>query len=298
MANWLTKAAKAVASAFSSKKTNKSEQDCTPPDGVILIGLIDDKYDPISGVQVTLEGPTPGNETTDDQGVATFDPVEPGTYTIGVSLEGSSCPKHTLQPFSEEIVAAAGKIVAREVAAIPIGSLKVEIKNKDTDTNVESEVRLGVKTEGWKTQGLITDKSGTYLLEKLPGGTYELELEIPRKQEDEFHYVEPEPVPDIEISAGETTEQAVLVDPVYWVQFRLLLQASEDTTEKAEGMMVKVKRSEDDKELELPTGEEGLVRFEVEDGIKGTWSVVEITDPDEEKGPLVQTKVETVAETE
>lgn len=292
MANWLSRAAKAIKDTFSGKKTNKSEQGCTPPDGVILVGLIDDKLDPISGVQVTLEGPTPGNGPTDDQGVISFDEVQPGTYTIGVSLEGSSCPKHTLQPFDEEIVAAAGKIVAREVAAIPIGSLKVDLKNKDTDQNVESEVRLGVKTEGWKTQGGISDKSGSYLFEKLPGGTYDLEVEIPRKQEDAFHYVEPQPIPDIEIKPGETTEQAVLVDPVYWVQFRLLLQASEDTTEKVEGMLVKVKRSEDEKELELPTLEEGLVRFEVEDGVKGTWSVVEITDPDEEKGPLVQTKVE------
>jgi len=293
MAGWLSRAAKAVKDKFSGKKTNKSSQGCTPPDGVILVGLIDDKHEPISGVQVTLEGPAPGNEQTDDTGVASFDPVQPGTYTIGVSLEGSSCPKHTLQPFDEEIVATAGKIVAREVAAIPIGSLKVEIKNKDTDQNVESEVRLGIKTEGWKTQGGISDKSGTYQFPELPGGTYELEVEIPRKQEDALHYVEPQPVPGIEIKAGETTEQVVTVDPVYWVQFRLLLQASEDTTEKVEGMLVKVKRSEDKKELELPTDAEGLVRFEVEDGIKGTWSVVEITDPEGNKGPLVQTNVET-----
>jgi hypothetical protein len=293
MASWLSKAVSAVKKTFGGKKTNKSEQGCTPLNGVILVGLIDDKYEPISGVQVTLEGPTPGNEQTDDQGVASFDPVDPGTYTIGVSLEGSSCPKHTLQPFQEQIVATAGKIVAREVAAIPIGSLKVEVKNKDTDTNVESEVQLGIAGDGWQDWRTITDNTGTYLFEQVPGGTYELNVRIPRKPEDATHFVEPQPVPDIEIKPGETTEQAVLVDPVYWVQFRLLLQASADTTETMEGMLVKVKRSEDDKELELPTLEEGLVRFEVEDGIKGTWSVVEITDQDEEKGPLVQTKAET-----
>ncbi|KPJ52078.1 MAG: hypothetical protein AMS16_06895 [Planctomycetes bacterium DG_58] len=298
MANWLSKAVSAIKETFGSKKTNKSEQGCTPPDGVILVGLIDDKYEPISGVQVTLEGPTPGNGKTDDQGVASFDPVDPGTYTIGVSLEGSSCPKHTLQPFEEQILAAAGKIVAREVAAIPIGSLKVEVKNKDTDTNVESEVQLGITGDGWQDWRKITDSTGTYQFEKVPGGTYELKVVIPRKPEDATHFVEPQPIPDIEIKPGETTEQAVLVDPVYWVQFRLLVQASEDTTEKVEGMVVKVKRSEDNKELELKTDKEGLVRFEVEDGVKGTWSVVEITDPDEEKGPLVQTKAEIEADTE
>ena len=57
-------------------------------------------------------------------------------------------------------------------------------------------------------------------------------------------------------------------------------------------MLVKVKRSEGNKELELKTNEEGLVRFQVEDGVKGTWSVVEITGPNEENGPLVQTKAE------
>lgn len=291
MASWLSRAAKSM---FSRKKTNKSSQGCTPTVGIILVGLIDDKRDPISGVQVTLKGPTPGNGKTDDKGVASFDELQPGTYTIGVSLEGSSCPKHTLQPFSEEIIAAAGKIVAREVAAIPIGSLRVELKNKDTDQNVESEVRLGVKTEGWKTQGLITDKSGTYQFPELPGGTYELEVEIPRKQEDAMHYVEAQPIPGIEIKPGETTEQVVMVDPVYWVQFRMLLQAPENTTEKAEGMRVTVKRSGDNKILEpKQTNEQGLVRFKVEDGIKGTWSVVEITDPDGNKGPLVQTKAET-----
>ena len=60
----------------------------------------------------------------------------------------------------------------------------------------------------------------------------------------------------------------------------------------------RAERQRYEKELELPTDKEGLVRFEVEDGVKGTWSVVEISDPDEEKGPLVQTKAEIEAETE
>jgi len=35
MAGWLSRAAKAVKDKFSGKKTNKSSQGCTPPDGVI-----------------------------------------------------------------------------------------------------------------------------------------------------------------------------------------------------------------------------------------------------------------------
>lgn len=109
-----------------------------------------------------------------------------------------------------------------------------------------------------------------------------------KEQQAQLEAVSDEPIPKEKEEVAQPCRPEET--PVYWVQFRLLLQTSEDTTEKLGGMLVKVKRGED--EMEDRTTDEGLVRFEVEGGVEGTWSVVEIAYPDAEKGPLVQTKVE------
>lgn len=81
----------AVAPDYNGKGPMEVIVDCPlkakPKKGTLLIRATDDKDALLSGVKITLDGPTPGEKVTDESGDVSFE-VDVGTYTITAEKEG------------------------------------------------------------------------------------------------------------------------------------------------------------------------------------------------------------------
>lgn len=143
----------------------------------LVRGASPDKGQKIGGVKVKLTGPTPGEKpTTPETGLAVFDPVKPGSYTISFSAEKpeeDGFYKFPEEPVTREVKGRWDSPVRLEVA--PGSILKLKIKGGAEKAPLDG---VKVKLSGPETREETT-KNKEAVFRALTPGEYKVGVEIP-----------------------------------------------------------------------------------------------------------------------
>lgn len=87
---WLKKARNKIKKVFGKKDTGSSKGKCPLAETGLLVAVVRvDNRRGVKGAIVDIQGKTPFNKKTDDDGLALFKPLEPDTYKIEVTLPDS-----------------------------------------------------------------------------------------------------------------------------------------------------------------------------------------------------------------
>jgi hypothetical protein len=156
----------------------------------------------VSGAKVSISGPSPGSDTTSDIGAAVFEGRTPGDYKAKVSLSGTMKTWRLQEVNVADSVAAAGLTLMRAKVQ-PLGDLVIKVVD-DQGRTVKDLLQLNAS--GAFTGGHNTS-SGSHTFEKIPSGTYKVDVAAPfdlfeNAQESKSDVVVPE--------GGKVTVQLVL----------------------------------------------------------------------------------------
>jgi hypothetical protein len=146
-----------------------SVQRCSGHKGALCVVVTrrDRPYVGIPGVAVSVQGPTPGRQATDDSGIAEFAERAPGAYRFNLELSGSYS-KWRIAEHSSTASVAAGQVSIVEAHAYPVGTLIVEIRTQG-DALLRDLVKLSVS--GAATFAAET-RTGTHVFADVACGEY------------------------------------------------------------------------------------------------------------------------------
>jgi hypothetical protein len=200
--------------AFSSKKKNSATQQCPCVKGIIcVVAKRADTKRPLSDVKVSVEGPTPGNGSTNVQGLSQFDERDPGAYSLSVAFSTPKYKNWTLVDYQRDLSVSGGQITIAEVEAYPTGTLVVEIREENgpfiqgsADVNATGASSLTHPAE-----------RGKHTFAKVACGVYDVSARLSSR----YHG---QSVSALKVSVPEsgTGVARMVVSPKTWIEIELL----------------------------------------------------------------------------
>ena len=185
--------------------------------GIIVMVMRRDTEEMIKSVSIALTGPTPGNNSTDSDGMAKFDERDAGVYTINSTLPASltkdfAAPEMLRANLSWEMYYIAYVLVE------PLPRPKIKLLREDDDKAV-SEVGVTLSRDAQKYDLGNTNSSGLAEWDKSKAGLKEGPYDVSFKfKPDDVDKVEVVDLRSIQLKAGE--ENAFTFHVRYcWVEF-------------------------------------------------------------------------------
>lgn len=216
--SWSENAKKSADTNSSNGDVGSSTESCPLAEGSIRVNVLrNDTGEYIKDAAIEISGPTPGNATTSgSQGFATFDPVDPGDYTIKAKLSS----KELEDPEPRKVSLTGGQAGTYVFMVSPPGNLVVKVVEEGKEaTPIEN---ASVSLRGPSEEQLSTDKNGETKFEGIPSGGYTASLAFSGENKKRYE------VPgdrSITVEAGRDTEETIVVRPVeHWVEIELVDQ--------------------------------------------------------------------------
>lgn len=187
-------ALQAIKDRLASKSTKKKDspiQKCADKKkdeqlgSAVVIVSREDKHEGISGVQVVLEGPTPGSADTNDIGFAQFDDRKPGPYTYKAHFPSGKFQPYNIDgkgqyvPIVEGSLAVPGGGVAiDEIKAYPTGDLRVEVVDETGKAVPLVDVK-SLYTDPLSPQSLSEKNQNDHTFKRVKCGSYTVSASVP-----------------------------------------------------------------------------------------------------------------------
>ncbi|MEM7157971.1 MAG: carboxypeptidase regulatory-like domain-containing protein [Myxococcota bacterium] len=137
-----------------------------------------DTDEPLAGAQVTLSAAAPegvdakpeggGSKETDDFGVAVFDDMDDGSYSVGVER-----PSHSGEVVEHEIGPDDPPTVIPIALAAGLGDLLVSVTDQHTGAALKD---IDVRIDGPEAHGKLTAADGSATFSDIPTGSYDVEV--------------------------------------------------------------------------------------------------------------------------
>jgi len=191
-----------------------SVQRCSGHNGALCVVVTrrDRPYVGIPGVAVSVQGPTPGRQSTDDSGIAEFAERAPGAYRFNLELSGNYS-KWRIAEHSAGASVAAGQVSIAEAQAFPTGTLIVEVRTQG-DALLRDPVKLSVS--GASTLVAET-QTGTHVFPDVACGEYLASGALPSR-----YTPSNVTAPKVVVPEGGSATARLLVGERTWVEVELL----------------------------------------------------------------------------
>lgn len=191
-----------------------SVQRCSGQNGAlcVVVSRRDRPSVGIAGVVVSVEGPTPGRQSTDDGGIAEFAERAPGAYRFDLELSG----KHgswRVAEHSADAAVAAGRVSIAQAQAYPTGKLIVEICTREGEP-LRDRVKLSVS--GAAALSAET-QTGTHVFQDVACGEYLASGALPSR-----YGSSTVAAPKVVVPEGGSATARLLVGERTWVEVELL----------------------------------------------------------------------------
>jgi len=173
------------------KKKDSPIQECADKDKEELLGAAvvivsrEDKHEGISGVQVVLEGPTPGQDDTNDIGFAQFDDRKPGSYTYKANFPSGKFQPYNINgkgqyvPVVEgQLAVPGGGVAIAEIKAYPTGDLSVEVV-EDMGKAVPAADVKSISTDSPSPEALSEKNQNNHTFKRVKCGKYTVSASVP-----------------------------------------------------------------------------------------------------------------------
>ena len=129
--NILKKAYEKVKKAFSKSEAGGTKQDCPLKEsGLLVVVLRESDRAPVKNALVLIQGATSATKKTGKDGIAFYKPVDPGSYTINVTLP-SDIARDYVKPDAATQAVAEGSCPIKVIHAEQLAALKVHVYHKD-----------------------------------------------------------------------------------------------------------------------------------------------------------------------
>jgi hypothetical protein len=189
------------------RKPTPAVQGCPLQKAIICICVCREDTDKgVPGLNVALQGPTPGQAVTDENGVSEFQDRTPGAYKYDVSFPPPKFKDWHVVPYGKDVSVAGGQVAIRDVVAYPFGHLVVEIR--DELKNSALIPHLAAIT-GASAVGSLqkNDAKGTHTFPQVKCGKYEVSASVPI----DFYERSTYSAPPVEVAEGKTVTVKLLV---------------------------------------------------------------------------------------
>ena len=175
--DWLKKALKKVKKSFGRKGTGKSKQKCPLAEtGLLVVVVREDNRRVVKEAIVDIQGKTPFNKKTGNDGLALFKPLEPDTYTIRVTLPGHMTDDFE-EPEQEQETVSLGSCPIHVIKVLPLSTLKIRVLRMEGDKEKFLEgVKIHIKGRDERDGQTPEVKDGWVIFEKIKSGDYEISI--------------------------------------------------------------------------------------------------------------------------
>jgi len=210
----------------------------------------------VKGATVKIKGPANKSGTTDDDGVAMFKPVKPGSYDINTTLPNQLANNYS-EPEPETENVSAGWCVVHPIKVYPLSTLKVRVLRMEGDKEKFLEgVKIHIKGRDEQDGQTPKTKDGRVIFDKIESGDYEIDITSMGTYQSAF---EPPQTSGGKVEPGQTKEVQLYVHPNGWVEFQVI-EAHTDAVKKIEAFEVTAKLP-GDQTITRPA-RNGIVRYE------------------------------------
>lgn len=202
---------------ISDLPVEQASQDC-PLDRkgdirVVVRWLHDNK--PVSGVPVTLTGPTPGKGTTDGQGQVTFKKRKPGGYNYAADFSTTQARMPVEVVKRDRVSAVKDKLTTVTAYIEELGAIEIAVKEKDGDTVlglVPQDCVLSV-SGGNKSEKNVNERR----FERVRAGEVTITVEV---KQPEWKLL-PDQDQKATVKPGETVRKEIYAERRPWITVKL-----------------------------------------------------------------------------
>jgi hypothetical protein len=167
----------------------------------------------VAGVDVALQGPSPGQAVTDAAGIAEFYDRTPGAYQYRTELPGQKYRGWEIERQAGDISVAAGQVSIGDVFIAPTGTLVVEIRDDKGSLIGEP---ADVRTKGPASMNLRVER-GTHTFAQVPCGEYEVGASGSTKYRGWS-----DALPKVTVPEGGTVVAKIVVHTCTWIEIQLV----------------------------------------------------------------------------
>ena len=151
-------------------------QVCRPAKGIIciVVNRKDKVNTGVAGVQVSLRGPTPGQQNTDASGIAQFDGRTPGAYEFSVTLPPAKARDWKIDPHATGVGVGPNQVALADVQVFPVGNLQVDVRD-DSGQLIKEAAQL---TASGGAAPAARSSTGSHTFTQLPCGDYTVSCQV------------------------------------------------------------------------------------------------------------------------
>lgn len=169
---------------------------------------------PVSGVPVTLTGPSPGQGATDGQGQVTFKKRTPGGYSYDADFSGAQAKMPVAVAQSDSASVKGDKLVTIFLYIEELGAIDIKVMEKDGDTVLELLPKDSVTSIAAGGQSVA--KVNTKKVERIPAGDVVISVKVAGPEwlllsQDMSATIKP----------GETTVKEIYAQRQSWIAFKV-----------------------------------------------------------------------------
>ena len=242
------------------KKLIGATQPCPLAKGIICVVISRaDTNGAIEGVSVSVAGPSAGNTSANDVGIAQFDDRDPGDYEITVEFPGNlrhynySDNKSVDKAWQGGVSLRGGQVRVVEVLAHPCGNIKPKIMVLQTDGSKvplpAKEVRA-VNIKG--PHSAKQEKNNNPTFQRVNCGEYKVEVDF---DQETYELENTKPIV-ANVAENATAEPEILVVAKTWVEVEII----DETNEKPLSKVTADIRKPDSSLVTSKSGEGGKVK--------------------------------------
>lgn len=199
---------------FSRKKRNSATQECPYENGIIcVVATRADNKDPLPDLKVKVAGPTPGDASTDPQGISQFEERVPGAYQLNVALPMPRYKDWAVLPYSKNLSVSGGRVTIADVRAYPTGTLIVEIREENGPL-----IQGAAQVQGTGAASLeALVNAGTHTFAKVACGTYDVSARLSAK-----YHNQSVTAPKVTVPESGTGVAKLVVGLRTWIEIELV----------------------------------------------------------------------------